>query len=221
MPGKNGAIKELEDRFSSPFVGITFLHGLNEVDAEHRCLRFCEFVNETMKDGKTRYLKVDSLKCLGSRWAFGLVSPNEENLSKFAYNLVNEGRFKSEEQARSEISSSPKLDEATSMVMISVDEHEHDLLLSYMNPRDCMELMLLYQNVTGKRPMMDDMGVMPVCGQCSVKARRHGRMSVSLGCRDSRMYGGIATDRLVVGIPWNDALKIADNIRMNDKEESK
>jgi len=42
----------------------------------------------------------------------------------------------------------------------------------------------------------------------AVKAYLTERISLSFGCEDSRLYGGISRDRLIVGIPYAQAYKL-------------
>jgi uncharacterized protein (DUF169 family) len=51
-------------------------------------------------------------------------------------------------------------------------------------------------------------GFAAVCGNVAVKAYVTRRISLSFGCEDSRQYGGVPRDRLIVGIPYAQAHKL-------------
>jgi uncharacterized protein (DUF169 family) len=51
---------------------------------------------------------------------------------------------------------------------------------------------------------------MAVCGSVAVRAHLTGQMCMSFGCPDSRKFGAISRDRLVVGMPMELAGKLVE-----------
>lgn len=213
MPGATSIISDLEKLYSTPFVGISFQQVEDLPKGDLRPLRFCEHLKKVMDDGIDRDITASELDCLGCKWAFGLIEPNDGNLRKFTSNLIREGRFDVKEQAMAEVLSAPTLEKDTNNIHLSRNDENPDVLISYLYPGDCMNLIATYQKVTGNRPILDSKGIMPVCGQCSVSPVKYGKMTLSLGCRDSRLHGGIPRDRMVVGIPYDIAVKIVERLR--------
>jgi uncharacterized protein (DUF169 family) len=63
-----------------------------------------------------------------------------------------------------------------------------------------MKIVQAYQRIAGDELKLDVSGVAPVCGNCTVRPYVTNQICVSFGCNDSRQYGGIESDELVVGI---------------------
>jgi len=53
----------------------------------------------------------------------------------------------------------------------------------------------------------------PICGGCAVTPYISNRITVSLGCDDSRQRGGIDEDQLVLGVPQSKAEPLAQTLR--------
>ena len=90
---------------------------------------------------------------------------------------------------------------------------ESDLYIFYLSPMECMRLMQAYQKRYQRNLEMDTSGVMPICGQCSVRPYTEGSMIFSLGCRDSRDRGGIGDDKIAIGAPSKVIYDILELIR--------
>jgi len=52
---------------------------------------------------------------------------------------------------------------------------------------------------------------MPICGNCSAQPIVTNDVCISFGCDDSRTYGNIADNELVVGIPFSKVLMILES----------
>jgi len=64
-----------------------------------------------------------------------------------------------------------------------------------------MKLLRRWQAVLGKTLLAEVSSAMAVCGSVVVRAYLTGQVCLSFGCPDSRTYGAIGRDRLVVGLP--------------------
>jgi uncharacterized protein (DUF169 family) len=71
-----------------------------------------------------------------------------------------------------------------------------------------MRFLNVYQRVFGEKLKVELSGFAAVCGNVAVKAYVDKKVSLSFGCEDSRQYGGISRDRLIVGIPYVQSHKL-------------
>ncbi|MBN1786622.1 MAG: DUF169 domain-containing protein [Candidatus Methanofastidiosa archaeon] len=211
MEGAIKLIREFERLINSPVVGVSFIYGDHSVGISEK-LRFCEHVKRTMEDGNDRIISANSLKCLGSLWAFGYMEQNEENLESFSKNLVKEGRFSKGSHARRELECAPRMPDTPGYIRISRNA-ESDLYIFYLSPMECMRIMQAYQKRYQRDLEMDTSGLMPICGQCSVRPYMEGCMIFSLGCMDSREHGGIGDGKIAIGAPSKVIYDILELIR--------
>jgi uncharacterized protein (DUF169 family) len=78
-----------------------------------------------------------------------------------------------------------------------------DVVIGYIRPQSGMKLVRQWQRVHGTRPLVRLSSIMAICGDVVVGAYVSSRLRVSFGCRDSREFGGVEDDRVVVGIPYH------------------
>jgi uncharacterized protein (DUF169 family) len=113
------------------------------------------------------------------------------------------------EVARGLVCGTPSLRAAPLAVTIGKCE-EPDVALCYAQPEMAMALVRRWQAITGKTLLAEVSGVMAVCGSVAVRAHLTGQMCMSFGCPDSRKFGAISRDRLVVGMPMELAGKLVE-----------
>ena len=83
-----------------------------------------------------------------------------------------------------------------------------DVYISYATPESTMKMVRSWQTITGRNLDTEISGIMSVCGNVAVKSYIDQKISISFGCPDSRKYGGIAKEQLVIGLPHKIALRI-------------
>lgn len=76
-----------------------------------------------------------------------------------------------------------------------------DVLVTYVRPEAAMRLVRAWETATGHSLHADISSIMAVCGNAVVKAYTSQSISISFGCPDSRQYGGIQPEEMVLAVP--------------------
>jgi uncharacterized protein (DUF169 family) len=163
-------------------------------------VRFCEAVVKARLSPVI--LKGSDISCVGAKYVFGW----DHGVSKEIIRACSEKRRISFGIAKSILLATPQLKISPVAIGLNTDGRP-DLLISYPQPEQFMELLKVFQEYKGENLTVSLSSIMGVCGNVVVKAYLEGRVSISFGCDDSREYGHISRDRLAVGIPYSE-LKI-------------
>ena len=98
------------------------------------------------------------------------------------------------------ISSVPVVNNPCSAISLSQDDNA-DVFITYTAPKSATQFVRLWQKVTSQNLNIEMSGIMSVCGNTVVRSYINQEICLSLGCPDSRKYGGIKRDQLVIRIP--------------------
>lgn len=195
-------VDEYQRKFGSRWTGVKFLFG--DPVREGRCFpketRFCEAVSRSWSSNEL--LTGGCSNCMGANYVFGW----ENNGDKVIENY-HKKRNISIQAAAAIIKCLPRMEAAPLAIGFNGDERP-DLLVACLQPQQFMKLLEAYQRVFGGEMKVDLSSFAAVCGGVAVKAYLTERISLSFGCEDSRQYGGISRDRLIVGIPCAQAHKL-------------
>ena len=157
-------------------------------------LRFCEAIYEAKQ--KNIILSRSTVRCEGARRCFGWLKNSDKELAlKLAEKIGIDMKI-----AYRLISSVPVVNNQCPAISLSKDDNA-DVFITYTDPESAMQFVRLWQKVTGKNLNIEMSGIMSVCGNAVVRSYINQAISLSLGCPDSRKYGGIKPDQLVIGIP--------------------
>lgn len=181
-------------------------------DMPNEPLKYCEAVSRVMKTSKRMLLDCEHISCPAAKEILGFITCNQCKLGECVKELVEKGMFANEEHATKALTSIPKLKMKTQSIVLSTNEKMPDVYIFYLRPREFMKIVQAYQRVRGEELKLDLSGVMSVCGNCTVKPYLTNKVCVSFGCNDSREYGGIMDDRLVVGLPPKTAAVIMHSL---------
>ncbi|MBL7075506.1 DUF169 domain-containing protein [candidate division KSB1 bacterium] len=190
-------IKKFARKFGGSWVRVKFYKEMPDIGsaAVPTDIRFCEALHKAKTSSV--FLTQSSISCLGAKYAFGW--------DKYAQNRIiqecKEKRNLPEGVVKSMIESVPRLKER--LVAIGLNTYElPDILISYLQPGQVMRLIKYHQTRLGKNIHADVSCLMSVCGNIAVRSYLSQQISISFGCDDSRLYGKIPRDRLVVGVPY-------------------
>jgi uncharacterized protein (DUF169 family) len=166
-----------------------------------RPLKYCEAVNKVMTSFEDLLLKGEDISCPAAAEILGLAHCDRCPLGECLKELTVNGRFTDEQSALRALSSIPRLQAKPNSIILSANLVDPDVYIYYLRPKDFMKVVQNYQKSSGEELTTDISSVMPVCGNCTVRPYVTNRICISFGCPDSRKYGGITDDKLVVGVP--------------------
>jgi len=190
-------VDEFQMTFGSRWTGVKFFFG--DLPAEGRYfpkeIRFCEAIGQSWSSNNL--LARGCINCMGANYVFGW----EENIRDNVIENFQRKRNISSKDAASIVKALPKMEVAPIAIGLNGVEPP-DLLVAYIQPQQFMKVLNVYHRVFGDKLKLDLSGYAAVCGNVAVNTYLHKKISLSFGCEDSRQYGGISRDRVVVGIPY-------------------
>ncbi len=182
-------------------VKFNFSEKNERADIPSKPLKYCEAVSRVMKTSQSMLLDCDHIPCPAAKEILGFMMACDQcKMGECVKELVEKGMFANEMQAIKALTSIPKLKMKTQSIFLSTNEKMPDVYIFYLRPREFMRIVQAYQRIIGEELKLDLSGVMSICGNCTVRPYLTDQVCVSFGCNDSREYGGIADDKLVVGL---------------------
>ena len=189
------AIELFQDHFGLKGVGVKFYD--DEIDTSNfqilREIRFCQAVR--IARDQCVLLDKDSIICKGARYALGF----EDEAKEAIVNVIKLKRGISKEIAEKLVENIPRIkDSLYKYIGLNVDDP--DILIFYVNPKRFMEFLKIYQR-TGNSLEVKLSSLTAMCGDVAVQTYLAKKICISFGCDDSREYGDVPDEELVVGIP--------------------
>jgi uncharacterized protein (DUF169 family) len=165
-------------------------------------MRFCEAVHQA---GCGRIdLMPERICCEGAKRAFGWIKSQDEALVQH----LSEKIGVSGDRARELVERVPVLADPCAGVRVGDCTHA-DVLVTYARPEAAMRLVRLWEAATGRSLHVEISSIMAVCGNAVVKAYMGQSISISFGCPDSRQYGGIQPEEMVIAVPTGFVARLA------------
>lgn len=189
------AIKLFQEHFGVRGVGVKFYEG--EIDKSGvkllRNTRFCQAV----RSARDQHIILDkhSITCRGARYAFGF----EEEAKEEVVNAIKMKRGLAKEIAEQLVENIPRIKNSP-YKYIGLNVDDPDILISYINPKRFMEFLKVYQR-TGCSLELKLSSLTAMCGDVAVQAFITKKICISFGCDDSREYGEVSDEELIMGIP--------------------
>jgi uncharacterized protein (DUF169 family) len=187
-------INLLEERIGGRWTGVAFHRSNTPIDnLAKRPMRLCEAI----KASHTRpvVLTQDLISCPGALRSLGWKKSGDHEIAR----KIAKATGTKIEIAQKIVKSTPHLDNACSVTVGNVNSP--DIVVCYVQPGAAMKLVRQWQLVYGSKLDIEPSTIMSVCGSVVVKAFITGQICMSFGCPDSREYGAIGRDRLVIGLP--------------------
>ena len=185
---------KFSDKFRSQWIKVKFYQ--EEADFGKvkisRKVRFCQAVKEAIFHPVL--LDRDSINCPGARYAFGW--SNKNDLLQHCHEI---GHI-TKENLDPMLPVIPHLKEPFKYIGLNTIG-EPDLVMSFILPESAMDLVKLHHYHFGKNLDVSLCSMMPICSGIAVRAYLEEKIAFSFACEDSRKYGQIDRNRMVVGIP--------------------
>ena len=191
-------VKKFEKKLGGAWVRVKFYKEIPNTKSAQILtdVRFCEALLKAKTS--SGILTSSSISCPGAKYAFNWDKQIEVDI----IHECSKKRKTSEAFIKSLIGNVPKLESDFPAIGLNTDARP-DVLISYLQPVQVMRLIKCYENHPGKDIHVDVSSLMSVCGNIAVRSFLSQQFSISFGCDDSRLYGKIPRDRLVVGIPYD------------------
>ncbi len=199
-------IASLKQKYGNKCTGVKINYDGDFKYARNSQMRFCEAISYSF----ITPVLIESiyLSCLGSKRNFGL-SDNEDEIIK---NMSAESKINTD-LIRKSLNEIPKFDTPVNNFLLGMSEEmekeiKPDLFILMIKPKDVMDLIRDYMSITNKFPIITPFTFLSVCGNVLVKTLKENKMTISLGCSESRIYAEIDDDLMIIGIPYEDCKKI-------------
>lgn len=165
--------------------------------------RFCEALKLATIDKVLLY--PETFTCPGALYSFGY---GQDLVDHMIRKLIDTREY-SPECAQQLIEQTPHYTNGVQSIGINVSS-KPDVLVAQLQPAQVMRLVRIYQKNLGKMIQIQISSVISACGNVVVKAIHTQSLAISFGCDDSREFGAISRDRLYVGLPYMQAVKLTD-----------
>ena len=200
------AIKKFQDYFEITGVSVKFYaNGIVSGNVQFlKDVKFCQAVK--LARNQQVFQDKDSMICKGARYALVFDKGTKEE-------IVNAIKFKrgvSQEIAEQLVDAIPRV-EGTIYNYIGLNVDDPDIFIFYMTPKRFMEFLKVYQR-TGNNLEVNLSSITAMCGDVAAQTLTTKEICLSFGCDDSREYGEVTDEELIVGISKDTIEQLANMI---------
>jgi uncharacterized protein (DUF169 family) len=194
--GHSSSYPLLEQVTDTQWIGVKFLKHLpaSRDRVYSSAMRFCEAVCKARRGHMD--LPPEMIRCEGAKRAFGWMKNRDETLAL----KLSEKTGINGDRALELVREVPVLGYSYAGIRVG-DSTNPDVLVTYVRPEAAMRLVRLWETATGHSLSVGISSIMAVCGNAVVKAYTTQSISISFGCPDSRQYGGIQPEEMVIAVP--------------------
>lgn len=201
-------ITELRKRFGAKCIGLKVNYNKEITYSPIKPVRFCEAINDAFKT--PLMFNPSNLTCMGARRSMGLLNDDKDLIEH-----ISAESGISNQTIKRAIHDIPKMNTPIHNVLLGISEGlekeiQPDMYILYVSPKDVMELMREYTLKTDEFPEINPFTFLSVCGSVFISTFKSSKMSVSFGCPESRKFGGVKDNLMVVGLPYNITKQLFD-----------
>lgn len=198
-------INRLKEIFGPKCTAININHETSEfINIPSKQLKFCEAVNYSFN--VPLRLHSDNLICPGGRRSIGFNRNDRELAETISNNNNIPLRF-----INRMLTNMPKLHGVQHINMglteYLTDEIKPDLFILYVQP-DVITTIMHKMAQKALHPSVPPYSMLSVCGNVLANSYINHTISISFGCPESRKYGGIKKNEVVLGIPYEMAVDL-------------
>jgi len=188
-------MRRLEEKIGGRWIGIKFhSNDVPKGSLVKTPMRLCEAITKSSTGQIT--LTKDLINCPGALRSLGWKTNEDEKIAhKIAATTGAETDI-----VQKLISDTPYFNGKIDAITVGIYDSP-DVVVSYIQPCAAMKLVRQWQQTHGTDLDFKVSSVMAVCGNVVVKAHVTDKICLSFGCPDSREYGVIGNDRLIIGLP--------------------
>ena len=156
-------------------------------------MKFCEAVVFSLHS--PLIIRKDDVDCIGAQRSFGFYRNDIKLASQISEESNIPLRFILD--ALNEI---PIINNSVKNIVLGSTE-KPDVTIAFLKPDRITQLMLLYAAHFEEVPLITPYIFMSVCGNIAVQTYKTNKICISFGCPESRKFGGVLEDEVIVGIP--------------------
>jgi len=157
-------------------------------------MRLCEAVARSFVQPVV--LPAQKIGCPGARRAVGLMHDDHALAERMSQKA--DVPF---DTLRRALAETPCLAAPVTAISLGAGQEAPDVIVGYVQPEGAMSLLRRWQVSYGHVPVVPLSSFLAICAWVVIRAHKLDEICVSFGCLDSRNYGGIGSDTLVVGMP--------------------
>ncbi|MCK5838717.1 MAG: DUF169 domain-containing protein [Bacteroidales bacterium] len=156
-------------------------------------IRFCEAVVSSLQS--PLIIRKDDIDCLGAQRSFGFNRDDKKLTAQISEETNIPIRF-----ILNALNEIPVINHPVKNIILGSSE-KPDVTIAFLKPDKITQLTLLYAAYFEEKPLITPYFFMSVCGNIFAQTYNTGKISISFGCPESRKFGGILEDEVIVGIP--------------------
>lgn len=191
-------INELKNRFGKKCSGINVNGVANAINIPSKRIKLCEAVNYSFND--PTQINNDNLGCPGARRSIGFDKENQKLAQTISENNSIPVSFIIE--ALNNISI---LKDNVTQINLGITQGMEkllppDLFIMYVQPSIITKIMHLFSQYK-IQPSIPIYSLLSICGNVFANCYNNKIPCISFGCPDSREYGGVKENEVIIGIP--------------------
>lgn len=170
------------------------------VNIPSKKVRFCEAVNHSFEI--PLLINRHNIGCLGAARNLGFQKQTDDDLSQH----ISENTGIPKEFVKKMLACNPIIKRPLNNIYLGITEameetYHPDFFIVYTRPFKAMQLIHELARIEQKRPFVSSYSLLSICGHVFVSGYISGAISISFGCPESRKYGGVSDDEVVIGFP--------------------
>ena len=193
-------IEKLKSKYGNKCSSININGNVTEITTPTKQMKLCEAVKYSFD--VPILINNNNLGCPGARRSIGYDKEDEKlaaNISKnnnidisFINNAINTIAFLKDDIININLGLTSGMEAIL----------PPDLFIMYVQPTRITEITyLLAKNKIS--PLLSPYSFLSICGNVFANSYLNQQVSISFGCSESRRYGGVDSNEVVVGIPYN------------------
>lgn len=156
-------------------------------------MKFCEAVVDSLHIPLV--ICKEDIDCFGAQRSFDFYRDDKKLAAQISEETNISHRF-----ILNALNEIPVINNPVKNITLGSSE-EPDVIIAFAKPDKITQLILLYATYFEEKPLITPYFFMSVCGNIVAQTYNTGKICISFGCPESRKFGGILEDEVIVGIP--------------------
>jgi uncharacterized protein (DUF169 family) len=209
-------INKLKSRFGKRCSGIKINPPeLGRVNVAEKQMKFCEAVYYSFK--VPVQIDKNNIYCAGAKRNLGYGGNDDSLAKKIAGNNNIPLNF-----ILSALQNIPALKKNEYKIVLGITEEmekfvQPDVFIIYAKPASIMQIIHDYARKEIKADI-SPYSLLSICGNVFIKSYMEGNINISFGCPESREFGGVDNEEVIIGVPYKMALLINSENKANDNK---